>query len=254
MRHDLSFPLRLRAAAPLSHGSDESTGNAQLFRRIAVIHQGRRVEIPAVSGNSFRGQLRRIAAARLLDVVGAQRVTLEAFQLLTSGGAIEKGESKTGEAVAANRDLRALVPMVGLFGGAWKAQLLPGSLRVGWLWPVCAETSRFTGVESFAEASGLLANAFYTRRGDDQMIFETEALAAGVELAGSISVAGATALELDCLADAVAHWRAAPTLGGHLAKGHGVVAVESCGVPASDGSYLAHCRASADAIVAALTK
>src|SRR5690606_30893812 len=100
------FRFECIVTAPLCHGGDESAGNVQMFRRIPMIDGS---EVPAISANSLRGQLRRITARRLLELIGVESLTdLRRSHLLFSGGAIQKGEIATAHRFADIRDLRDL--------------------------------------------------------------------------------------------------------------------------------------------------
>lgn len=203
----------------------------QFIRRASLLSKdGTSVEVPAISGNSLRGQLRRIAARQMLDRLKLERVPTKVYHLLFSGGAISKGETSSSHRVADIRALRELVPMIGLFGGAWHAEIMPGCLSVDWIWPVCEATIQITGIESPVSVRELVDDLFYTRCDDSpipddevssQMIYECEAIVPGVVLCGALSLTRATEVESGCLAIAFAEWLAYPRLGGQSSRGHG---------------------------------
>ena len=90
------------------------------------------------SGNAWRGQLRDLSAAYMLEHLGYARVPLDTFHLLFSGGKI--GGEQVVDIPAAMR-LREAVPHISIFGGGIGNQILAGKLRVGNCYPVCAEAT-----------------------------------------------------------------------------------------------------------------
>jgi len=263
------WPLRMTALSPVVHNSDERAGNMAFARTVVIVDAGGNpAEVPIISGNSLRGQLRRIAARRMLTVCGIQKLPLNAYHLCFSGGAIEKGAVKLAYSVEDIKDLRRTVPFLGLFGGSWRNDIFPSTLRVEFIWPVCQETSEITGVASSRYARELLDSVFYTRRDDEyeevvpekvaekssQMIYEVEAIVPGTELVGGVGVYSATELEVGCLADTFAAWAEHPRLGGKSAVGHGKVRVEGMpDIPYGD-MYRTYLNDSKDAIAGMLLR
>jgi hypothetical protein len=254
-RSSAVWPLRLSALAPISHYGDERAGNQSLLRRIAIQTAEGRALVPVISGNALRGQLRRLAARTLLDLAGIERVPAPIYHLLFSGGALTQTDHA--HRIADHRELRALLPVLGLFGGALGAEIIPGALRVDILWPVCRETVDLTGVPSEIPLHALTDSIYYTRRDDlagqrsaddlasesTQMIYEGEAVVPGTGFRGALRVIRATDAEVGCLALAVAAWLDDPRLGGLSARGHGRLAVELDGpIPHAD-CYRAHVEA-----------
>ncbi|UZG55082.1 hypothetical protein [Rhodococcus opacus] len=86
--------------------------------------------VPVISGNSFRGMLRRIGEELLRDVLGYEgRLPLAIARTLRNGGAIVKTQA---EPVMGRRlhQLRELIPQLSGFGGAVGAAPIDGCLRV----------------------------------------------------------------------------------------------------------------------------
>jgi CRISPR/Cas system-associated protein Cas7 (RAMP superfamily) len=76
--HNLKVYALYRAKQPIIH-TEETIGNISKIKKMRVIHDGKPVPIPALSGNSFRGQFRDILADRMFDILtkgGAHRVRL----------------------------------------------------------------------------------------------------------------------------------------------------------------------------------
>jgi len=263
----------MTAVAPLSHSSDENAGNQKMYRRMTVMHNGQPVEVPIVTGNSLRGQLRRIIARRTLELVGLAQVPLPVYHTLFSGGALNKGDMHHAHRVTLLREIRSAVPAIGLLGGVLHGAITPGSLSVDQIIPVCAETAIITGVPSETPAHALLSTNMATRRdqsvsdphakpadqsaSDDsvQMIYETEILNPGTQLVGGFWLRRATELEAACLRDAVESWLEDPRLGGMLQVGMGRVRAEIdlSQLPSTD-LYRSYMTSNAKEVAAWITK
>ncbi|WP_257890406.1 hypothetical protein [Rhodococcus sp. USK10] len=104
--------------------------------------------VPVISGNSLRGVLRRIAEGMLRDVLDYEgQLPLAVAHALPNGGAIVKTQA---EPITGRRlhQLRELVPLLSVFGGAIGAAPIDGCLRVGDVVPVSPKRP-----QSFAEAT-----------------------------------------------------------------------------------------------------
>lgn len=131
-----------RALSAVSHLGDSAGGTTSIFRREKVLADGRVLEMPIISGNAFRGQLRDTGMRFMLRELGDPMLSPAAFHFLTSGGALTK-DSGRGLDIGQARKLRELIPLVGVFGGACGRQILEGKLQVGKWYPVCAEMREF---------------------------------------------------------------------------------------------------------------
>lgn len=142
----MNFPQHvigtLELASSLVHGGDESLGTTKLFRTKGWVFEGDLVRIPVMSGNAIRGMWRRACAIAFMDeylAAGGQQLSLTAFHFLTSGGSLT-GSGGAGINLAAERELRSLIPHLGLFGGAGMGRIHAGKLYVDEAVPVCRET------------------------------------------------------------------------------------------------------------------
>lgn len=125
------------------HGGDETLGTTRLFRTKGWVHEGRRIQLPVISGNAIRGIWRRMSARAFLDAymaAGGEPISLSAFYYLTSGGALTKGSASGALDIMGEVDLRKTIPFVGLFGGAGLGKIQEGKLYVDEGIPVCRET------------------------------------------------------------------------------------------------------------------
>lgn len=257
------WKLSMVATSPIIHGSDEKAGNMTFIRTMSMIDKnGDHQSIPVISGNSLRGQLRRIAARQFIDYVGVKTLPLDLYHMFFSGGAIQKGSSKIAFSVEDIKELRTLIPFFGLFGGAYKNDLFPSTLRVEWIIPVCKESEVITDIESNIQARELVDTVFYTRRDDkhedvkivgknetSQMIYETEALVAGSKLLGEVGVYRASIVEVGCLAGALNEWIATPRLGGKSSVGNGKIKITDKPIVPHLDEYTSHLASNKDKII-----
>lgn len=119
-----------------SVGSDTFT----LFRREKVIGpDGQIMQIPLISGSSFRGVLRRIGEALTADVLGYEDIALPvpAAHLLTNGGRLAKSAHPLTD--EEERHLKTLLPQIAVFGGAASGRVMSGLLSVSKVLPEVAE-------------------------------------------------------------------------------------------------------------------
>lgn len=127
-----TFTLR----SPLSHIGEAISTTSYLVEEPILQPDGEVEPVFSYSGNAWRGQLRDLAASYLLDQLGIQRLPLDAFHLLFSGGRIG-GEQQVDLEKA--RQYRRNIPMLAIFGGGVGNQILPGKLRVSNAYPLCVE-------------------------------------------------------------------------------------------------------------------
>jgi hypothetical protein len=129
------------AISSISHGGD-TRGTTTLLRREQIIQpDGQPKLVPIISGNAFRGLLRRIGEELIRDALGyAGEISLPAFHALRSGGSLASTgrEPLSGQRLA---DLRRLVPQIGVFGCAGGGRIIDGCLQVGKVVPILQETA-----------------------------------------------------------------------------------------------------------------
>lgn len=229
MRCDIRFELK----SPLVHGAfGPDTGNCTLFRRMTAIVDGRRMRIPAVSGNSLRGLLRREAMRHLFDGAGLNMGNCpnwdRLYAALANGGTLQ-GAGESTVRPEETRKLREALPPLSVFGAALYNRLLPGRLAVDILWPECDETIAM--VESHL-AEDLIEEVSQVRHVDRDeqdsgvsgvtpMPYTFETLVTGAVLIGGLSFGpSATAIEKGCVFYALGRIQ---TLGGKTSSGFGRV-------------------------------
>lgn len=167
-----------RALSAISHMGDSAGGTDQPFNREEFDYEGRMIKIPVISGNSFRGLLRDRGVYFMLKVLGfgeeeAVKLSVPAFHLLTSGGALSKDTGR-GVAIGEERKLREMVPLLGVLGGATGRNIMHGKLFMGKWYVICKEMKAYLPKEyhdhpkitrSFRE---FLAIPRYTRMDDSK--------------------------------------------------------------------------------------
>lgn len=258
----VSWNGTLTALSSIAHGG-ETRGTITLLRREIVVQpDGRPVHVPIISGNSFRGRLRRIGEELLRDTLRYEgKLSLAAAHALRGGGAL----AKTSTAPLSGRrlaDLRALIPHVGVFGCAGGGRIVDGCLQIGKVVPHLAETAHIlpgdhprlpafdaTQVETYVRADDTSAHSFTdtltTHRVDVDptgqphleqlpdlpeasdtamlMLYRVETFPAGTRFGTWLRLDRATDLEIAFFTDVLAAFTSNGRLGGRAAIGHGQV-------------------------------
>lgn len=246
---------RIILTAPLSHNGDTPASTETLIRRERLVTRGGEIEeIPVYSGNAFRGILRRLAAAHLCEMVGVQPGT-EAYYTLFSGGMLDKGGDGGPLDIGERRRVRALVPMVALFGGCVGNAIMGGMLEIGILRPWCRELFE----DAPHSHHDLTDSPFYTRRDDNpnegsadrtsQMKYSVECLITGTELRHSIVVRSDDPIVLGCFGLAMRRLIDRGKLGGKGNVGHGSCAMQYAPELPDVAPYLLHLDAEQERIV-----
>lgn len=243
------FNATVTLITSVSHHGDV-TGIDAIFNREKIIQpNGQTAQVPFITGNSIRGQLRDAAALHLvesLDLGG--KLSARAFYTLFSGGALQKTGSKKIH-LAEIRALRNLLPTLSLLGAAVGNHIMPGKLNVGKFYPLAQETAHLLGLNAAQLPSvyELMQTESYTRTDDlkderykaivdpqrsapkkdsdvaQQMRYNVETMAAGACLSWHLDLKHATSLEREALIAMLRFWGRNPVLGGKSAVGHGQV-------------------------------
>jgi len=137
---DFKIYALYRAKQPIIH-TEETIGNISKIKKLRVIHNGKPVPVPALSGNSFRGQFRDILADQMFAILtgnGASRVKLppDYYGVIYSGGVMREG-SRMGEQM---KGLADAIPLLRLMGSAFGNVMLPSKLAVTHIIPYAVET------------------------------------------------------------------------------------------------------------------
>jgi len=238
----MKLDIRMKLKSPLCHFGDEKTGTMQLARTMKFEYEGEYIDAPVLSGNAFRGELRRIAMRDYLERIGVieEGISAKLYYLLFTGGALTSGSRYV--EVGERRKMRELCPPLSLLGSAIGDQIPEGKMKVGIFKPVCKEIAAFTGIESNKSFYDMLEEIFYTRRDDlkskdfnisneakhenaIQMKYEMQCISAGAELVGSIMIENSNTVEEACLMSTLDRFKQSPFVGGKSATGHGEVEI-----------------------------
>lgn len=244
----IHFDIDILARSSIVHREDYSsigTDNFALFRREKVITPaGEVIQVPIVSGSSFRGILRRIGeslTAAILDYEDAA-LPIPAAHLLSNGGRLAKSARPLTD--EEERRLKALIPQIAVFGGAASGRIMSGLLTVGKVLPEIAELAHLLprppqsaalpavlGVadESFSHLSDhrpTMADpptADLTEKSSPLGRFGIETLPAGTRLQTWARLTNATAVQAAFFNDVLHSFANHGHLGGRVASGHGQI-------------------------------
>ncbi|QNJ90011.1 hypothetical protein HZU40_00715 (plasmid) [Mycolicibacterium fluoranthenivorans] len=279
------FDIDVLAQSSIVHREDYSavgTDNFALFRREKIITPtGEVMQVPIVSGSSFRGILRRIGESLTAGVLDYEDTALPipAAHLLTNGGRLAKSARPLTD--EEERRLKTLLPQIAVFGGAASGRIMSGLLTVGKVLPEIAELAHLLprppqstalpavlGVaeESFSHLSDHRITTAGAPRADlDENSsplgrFGVETLPAGTRLQTWVRLANATAMQAAFLRDVLADFAGHGHLGGRIAAGHGQVIATITAttlrgqLPDDSTDWVAELRAHRADAIAALTQ
>jgi len=177
----IEFSGIVTALSSIFHGGGQSFGiNSTLRREKFVQPDGSVEEVPVISGNGIRGLLRDLGMAHMCRALGygetgkdgrPNGLSLPAFYFLFSGGSLTKVSGR-GLDIDRARELRELIPLVGIFGGAMGNQIMPGKLKVDKMVPICKETAHLLPEAAVPESPEsiweYLQEEMYTRKDDEK--------------------------------------------------------------------------------------
>lgn len=238
----------LTARSSIVHAG-QTRGTVTLLRRETVMTPQGPVAVPLVSGNSWRGRLRRVGEELLRDTLGYEgKIPVAAAHALRGGGALTKtsGQPMSGALLAR---ARAWIPQLGVFGAAGSGALVDSCLEVGKVIPEVAETERITGIPRTVSAMEATQLESYSRTVDGeahdfvgvapmtldqeghpvvsevpgQMAYRVETFPAGTRFHTWLRLRRPTDLELAFFVDVLNTWCADGRLGGRAGIGHGLV-------------------------------
>ncbi|MCA4727215.1 RAMP superfamily CRISPR-associated protein [Mycolicibacterium fortuitum] len=244
----IHWDIDILARSSIVHREDYTSGgtdNFALFRREKILNpDGVMVQVPIVSGSSFRGVLRRIGeelTAAALDYEDAA-LPVPAAHLLRNGGRLAKSASPFTD--EDERHLKALVPQIAVFGGAASGRIMSGLLAVGKVLPEVAELAHILPRPTRSDALPAvrtLAEESFTHLSDHRAAtdnapgpdvaestsplgrFGVETLPAGTRLQTWVRLANATDHQVAFLQSVLTAFISRGHLGGRIAAGHGAV-------------------------------
>lgn len=137
-RYNITLEGVITLLSPLSHiggvqGTDSLLVRGKVFDPIAKKPR----EVFRYNGNAFRGKWRDCGALYLFEKLGGPKMNLDIFHLFTSGGAIAGAQTVDLERA---ETIRKCFPLISIFGGGAKSQILEGKMDVGFGVPLVQET------------------------------------------------------------------------------------------------------------------
>ena len=234
---------KITAVEPLSHIGESLSIFSHFAKEKMLVSTktGQRViEVPVISGNSFRGVLRRRAGYKLLELLDIKKETLsESLQhAFFSGGILKKGAGNGVTDTQFVSKLRFNLPIISLFGSAIGQQMIQSKLDVGQLIPISCQTKSRTGIDSEISIYSLLDERPATRRDDmedktkgsqdpddqkQQMRYTHEVLVAGTEFYHYFTLKNFNDLEKGAFWSTLAEFSKYPKIGGLGCRGFGMV-------------------------------
>jgi len=154
---------------PLVH-SEEQIGNKLFFRRLSIKSGDEVVSTPVISGNSFRGAWRDLAAMHLMQALAVKGISKELFGIFFSGGML------TQETKADFGDkLYRLFPTLRLFGFSRGSKMYASRVGVDFAVPLTVETIHYAKAaypelacpDTKLEASDITGMTMLTRKDDE---------------------------------------------------------------------------------------
>lgn len=253
--HDrFRWPARVTAMASIAHGG-EALGTVTYLRRERFLTADGLIDIPVISGNAWRGLLRRTAADLWWEAAGRPRLTTAVMHAIWSGGALAKssGSPITGGRV---QEVRRVCPVIGLFGASGGGRILDGAVQVGKMMPVCEETLPLLGdsahlhttnppslwdltqIEYFSKIPSVLEHREAVVDPEPGLEplpparFGVETFVMGTQFSTWLSGEWLTAGEMNFLLDTLDAYTATARVGGYQRMGMGQIRVEWEGLPA----------------------
>lgn len=182
MNQTIEWSGVVTALSSIYHGGGQNIGiNSKLRREKFVQPDGTVEDVPLISGNGLRGLLRDRGMFHMCRSLGygvneetgeVRGLSLPAFYFLFSGGALVKDGGGKGIDIDRARELRNLIPLVGVFGGAMGNQIMPGKLKVDKMVPICQETKHLLPSpwrdDEVASIWEFLQEEMYTRKDDEK--------------------------------------------------------------------------------------
>jgi hypothetical protein len=245
------WPARITATSSIAHGG-EPLGTVTYLRRERFLSADGLIEIPVISGNAWRGLLRRTAADLWWEAAGRPKLTTAVMHAIWSGGALAKssGSPITGGRV---QEVRRACPVIALFGASGGGRILDGSLQVGKMLPICQETLPMlprprpaetppslwdlTQIEYFSKIPSVLEHrdAVIDDAGVNDPLpparFGVETFVMGTQFSTWLAGEWLTDLEMDFLLEALEIYGAAARVGGYQRMGMGSIDISWEGLP-----------------------
>jgi hypothetical protein len=129
--------------APVIH-TEETIGNLARIKRMKILNAGEPVSVPALSGNSFRGQLRDLIGDHFIEMIQEDDNSVEmsplVYGVIFSGGVLKDKYKTLGEHM---ESLMKAVPLLRLMGSAFGNRMMPSKISVSHLVPLAKGTEGY---------------------------------------------------------------------------------------------------------------
>lgn len=139
----IKWEFVLRADEPIAHHSESIGNRAIAMRQKTRLPDGSFAQVPIVTGDTIRHQLREAASYALLDAAGMldnPSLGENALRLLFNGGNISGSQDKSVK-LDQFRELVELCPHIAILGGCAQNRSVPGRLSVSAAELICDETA-----------------------------------------------------------------------------------------------------------------
>jgi hypothetical protein len=131
------------AKSPIIH-TEETIGNVARIKRIKVLDAGKPASVPAVSGNSFRGQLRDRIGDHFVEMIQEDNNPVKMsplmYGVIFSGGVLKEKYKELGKHM---ETLMQTVPLLRVMGSAFGDRMMPSKISVSHLVPLARETKSY---------------------------------------------------------------------------------------------------------------
>ncbi|AYE99532.1 hypothetical protein C0J29_31700 (plasmid) [Mycobacterium paragordonae] len=251
------WDIQILARSAIVHRDDDDntagSDTFSLFRREDIIGpDGSQLQVPIISGNSFRGILRRTGEALTAAVLNYEnQLPVPAAHLLSNGGRLAKARDAKGRTPFTDeqeRRLKDLIPHIAVFGGAASGRIMSGLLMVGKVLPEVSELAHILPLPPAnppSPAMLALGEEFFTHLNDHRRSiqhppgpdpdrttsplgrYSGETLRAGTHLQTFIRINNATPIQLAFLRTVLDDFSANGHLGGRTAAGYGRISATS---------------------------
>lgn len=256
MRMNLHIHCLSEAISPITQARG-TAGNESLINREKVATPLGERQVPVISGNAFRHQIREHGCHYLLQrMAWSGTLNERRLNFLFSGGNLTDGGGR--ENTGAVAGLHDAMPILSLLGGCLPNQMLRGRLNASMGRLICRENQSaiaaslpdgfmpddiplraadsFVGFYQNVRGDASRNMPHHLRREDiraidaqgddrkksDQMIFSGQCVISGAHFVHGFLGKGVSELEAGALLLALSHWRdAGNTIGGKAAVGHG---------------------------------
>ena len=243
------------ATSSIAHGG-EALGAVTYLRRERFLSPEGIVDIPIISGNAWRGLLRRTAADLWWEAAGRPKLTTAVMHAIWSGGALAKasGTPITGGRV---QEVRRVCPVVALFGASGGGRILDGAIQVGKMVPICDATLPVvpdsakpdghvpslwdvTQIEYFSKIPSVLEHrdSVIEESADNEPLpparFGVETFLAGTRFSTWLSGDWLTDSEMSLLVETLRHYGSNARVGGYQRMGMGQISFQWDDDPLND--------------------